>query len=535
MIYRVTCDDVPIYHSNLQSMQIFGASLDLELNKTGSFNFIMQQDHPRYDLIRRMKSIIKVWQDDYLIFRGRALDDPTGWHNEKKIACEGELSFLLDSQQRPYDYTGTIEGYLNLLITRHNEQVEESKWFTVGNVTVVDNNDYIVRSNIDYVDTWTEMQAKLLDLLGGYIIVRHEGWINYIDYLSDITLLSPQKIEFGKNLLDLEKIRKGAQIGTAVIPLGAKIKDEEGKDTDARLTIASVNDGSDMLTDAAAIAQYGTIVKTVIYDDVTEPENLLQKGKAYLADLVKLPETIELTAADLATTGTNIGSFHLGTYVRAISRPHGIDQLFLVSKLSLNLLSPAANKMTLGAARGGLSSSVAGLTNGQGQILQTIERTAQAAAQAVYDVEQNALASIQMSEENIRATVAENYYLKDDTDALIHSVSTQIEQTKESVEIQFTQFSADVEAVAAGADANFEEIRKYIRFVDGQIHIGEVGNELELRIANDRLSFLQDGAEVAYLSNRKLYITDTQILHSLQLGSFAFMPRANGNLSFKKI
>lgn len=534
-MYRVTCDDVLIYHSSLTSMPIFGASLDLELNKTGSFSFTMQQDHPRYNLVQKMKSIIKVYQGDYLLFRGRALDDPTGWHNEKKIACEGELSFLLDSQQRPYDYTGTIEGYLNLLITRHNEQVEESKWFTVGNVTVVDNNDYIVRSNIDYVDTWTEMQDKLIKLLGGYIIVRHEGYINYIDYLSDITLLSPQKIEFGKNLLDLEKIRKGADIGTAVIPLGAKLKDEEGKDTDLRLTIESVNDGSDMLIDEAAKAQYGTIVKKEIFDDVTEPENLLRKGQAYLSDLVKLPETIELTAADLATTGQDIESFHLGTYVQAISRPHGIDQLFLVSKLSLNLLSPAANKMTLGAARGGLSSSVAGLTNGQGEIIKTIERTAQAAAEAAYNVEQNALASIQMSEENIRATVAENYYLKDDTDALISSISTTVEQTKESFEIQFTQFSQDIDAVAAGTDANFEEIRKYIRFIDGKILLGEVGNELELQIANDRISFLQDGAEVAYFSNRKLYVTDTQILHSLQLGSFAFMPRANGNLSFKKI
>ena len=84
-------------------------------------------------------------------------------------------------------------------------------------------------------------------------------------------------------------------------------------------------------------------------------------------------------------------------------------------------------------------------------------------------------------------------------------------------------------------DAEFEEIRKYIRFVDGMILLGEVGNELELQISNDRISFLQDGAEVAYFSNRKLYVTDTQILHSLQLGNFAFMPRDNGNLSFKKI
>ena len=153
----------------------------------------------------------------------------------------------------------------------------------------------------------------------------------------------------------------------------------------------------------------------------------------------------------------------------------------------------------------------------------------------VYNLEQNLLATIEVSEQNIQSIVSESYYLKDDTDALISSVSTEIEQTKNSVEIQFNQFSADIAAVANGTDAEFEEIRKYIRFVDGQILLGEVGKELELKIANDRISFLQDGAEVAYFSNRKLYVTDTQILHSLQLGSFAFMPRSNGNLSFKKI
>ena len=534
-MYRVYCDEQLLYHSKLQSMRIFGASLELELNKTGSFNFTMQQDHPKYDLVKRLKSIIKVYQGDYLLFRGRVLDDPTGMYNEKKISCEGELSFLLDSVQRPYDYTGTIEGFINLMITRHNEQVEESKWFTVGNITVVDDNDYIVRSNIDYVDTWTEIQEKLIKLLGGYIIVRHEGWINYIDYLQDVTLLAGQKIEFGKNLLDLERIRKGADIGTAVIPLGAKLKDEEDKETDVRLTIESVNGGSDMLLDAEAVAQYGTIVKTVIFDDVTEAQNLLTKGQAYLADLVKLPESIELTAADLATVDQNITSFHLGTYVQAISRPHGINQLFLVSKLSLDLLSPASNKLTLGAAKGGLTGSVAGLTNAQGKILKVVESTAKAAAEAIYNVERNALASIHVSEENIKATVAETYTLKDDTDALISSISTTVEQTKESFDIQFTRYSAELEAVAAGSDANFEEIRKYIRFVDGMIELGETGNELQLKIAKEKISFLQDGAEVAYLSNRKLYVTDAQFLHSLQIGSFAFMPRANGNLSFKKI
>lgn len=535
MMYRVYCDGALLYHSRLESLMIFNPSLELELNKTGSFQFTLYPQHPQYGSIQKIKSIVTIYQDDYLLFRGRVLDDETGFHNEKRVICEGELAFLLDSVLRPYEYTGTIEGFLNLLIDSHNAQVEETKWFTVGNVTVTDPNDYIVRSNIDYVSIWDEMQKKLIDLLGGYLVVRHEGYINYIDYLQDFTLLSPQKITFGKNLLDLKRIHKGADIATALIPLGAKLQDAEGRDTDLRLTISAVNGGMDYLADADAIAQYGFICKTQIWDDVNEATNLLTKGKAHLAELVKLPETVELTAADLATVDASFGSFHLGTYVRVDSPPHGIAQNLLVVKQSVKLLEPAANKLTLGGALTGLSGALAGVSDAQREIILEMQKVEKTASTAIYNVEQNLLSSIQASEDNIKATVAESYYLKEDTEALISQVSTEVEQTKESVEIRFNQFSADVEAVAAGADAEFEEIRKYIRFVDGSILLGQLGNVLELKISNDRISFLQDSAEVAYFSDNKLYVTDGHFLHSLQLGAFAFMPRENGNLSFKKV
>jgi hypothetical protein len=136
--------------------------------------------------------------------------------------------------------------------------------------------------------------------------------------------------------------------------------------------------------------------------------------------------------------------------------------------------------------------------------------------------------------ESITTTVMEEVYLKEDTDALISAVSTQINQTAEDVEIRFNNFSQDIDAVAAGTDAKFEEISKYIRFVDGNIVLGEDGNTLTLRIENDRISFLDSDMEVAYFSNNKLYVTDGEFLHSLQLGNFAFIPRSNGNLSFLK-
>ena len=347
-MYRVYSDGLLLYHSKLENLKIFNPTAELEVNKTGSFQFTIYPDHTRYNLIKKLKSIITVYQDDYLLFRGRVLDDEIGWHNEKAVSCEGELAFLIDSIIRPYDFSGSITNYLKMLLDSHNSQVEADKRFVLGNVTVTDANDYIVRSNIDYTDTWTELQSKLIDLLGGYIVVRHVGEVSYIDYLQDFALLAPQTITFGKNLMDLKRIRKGADIATAVIPLGAKLKDEEGNDTDKRLTIAGLNDGSDTLVDAEAQAQYGLIVKTVIFDDVTDASNLLTKGKAHLAQLVNVPETIELTAADLAALGNNMTSFHIGTKVRVTSQPHGIDQLFTVIKISIDLQNPAGNVLTLG-------------------------------------------------------------------------------------------------------------------------------------------------------------------------------------------
>ena len=104
-MYRVYSDDLLLYHSKLESLKIFNPSVELEVNKTGSFQFTIYPDHSRYSLIKKLKSIITVYRDDYLLFRGRVLDDEIGWHNEKKIACEGELAFLLDSIMRPYEFS----------------------------------------------------------------------------------------------------------------------------------------------------------------------------------------------------------------------------------------------------------------------------------------------------------------------------------------------------------------------------------------------------------------------------------------------
>lgn len=524
MEYRVYCDGLLLYHSKLSNLKIFNPSVELELNKTGSFDFTVYPEHPYYGLIKKLKSIITIYQDDYRLFRGRVLDEEVGFHNQKSVSCEGDLAFLLDSVLRPFSLTGTPSEVLAYILELHNAQVEVEKRFSLGTVTVDGS------LNVDLTEHTTTLDVLQEYFVDGYLMTREEGGVYYLDYLREITLLAPQKIEFGKNLIDLKRIKKGGDIATVIIPLGAKQKDEEGNEI-GRLTIESVNGGVDFIQDDAAIAEHGTIVKRVIFENITDAAELKLAGQAQLADSVNQWETIELSAADMAAVGQDVASFHLGTQVQVTSKPHGLDQRFVVSKQSIKLLDAAANRLTLGKAVLALTGAVVGFSNEQGVILREIKKAEKTASEAVYNVERNVQASIEVAAENIQSTVAENYYLKEDTDALISSVSTAVEQTKESVEIQFTQFSQDIEAVAAGLDAEFEERRKYIRFEDGNIIQGAEGSPFYKVQSATKESYYDNGAEVAYFSNRKLYVTDGEYTHSLRIGKLEITPRANGNTS----
>lgn len=115
------------------------------------------------------------------------------------------------------------------------------------------------------------------------------------------------------------------------------------------------------------------------------------------------------------------------------------------------------------------------------------------------------------------------------------TVSTQFSQTNTSFEMQFNQLIESIAAAESGDNERFAEINKYIRFVDGNIILGRSDNALTLTIQNDRISYQQNGSEVAYFSNNKLYVKTLEVLESLRLGNFAFTPRSNGSLTFGKV
>lgn len=550
-MYKIYCDDELLYDNIHEDLKIFDPKLTLELNKVGSFTFTMYKNHPMYARMKKLKSIITVKRDDALIFRGRILNDTEGWYKEKKVECEGELAFLIDSIQRPYTWQGDVAGLFSKFIESHNSQVDADHQFKIGNVTVTDPNDYLPRSDSTYLTTWDSITKKLIEPLGGYLMVRHETDGVYIDYLEKLNGLTTQEIKFGENLLDFEKQIKGDEIVTGIIPLGKK-----SDDSDERLTIASVNDGKDYLIDEEAAEKYGKIFVTQTWDDVTDPTNLKNKASAALVDLVKTSVSLTLTAVDLSNINKTIMSFKLGTSVKVKSKPHDIDDYFLVNKLSLDLLKPQNDKLTLGATYKTLTEQTGqssgnvietvinniqgSLTEIKGQIgavagdLEDTDNKIDDITAGIVDTETRLTSLIDQTSTQIKTEVSQQYVEKTELETVKEEINTQFTQTANEFEFNFTQLQQNIETINGNTNATFEEWKKYIRFVDGNILLGEAGNEVTLKIENDVIGFYEDDVQVAYFANKKMYVYDGEFINMLRIGKFAFIPRSNGNLSFKK-
>lgn len=324
-------------------------------NINGSATFKVFPTHPYYDKVTKLTTDIVIYRDDEPEFYGRVLYDDEDFSGTKKVFVEGELAFLCDSIQRPKVYHNiSVKAYVQDLIDIHNAQVEERKQFVVGRVTVKDSNDSLYRYS-NYEDTRTAFKEKLTSRLGGHLVIRHEDGLRILDYLADEDYYTKntQGIRFGKNLLDFSKNMDASDLATCIIPLGAKL-DEDEQDpaleaiSEQRRTIASVNGGVDYVTDDNAVREYGKIYKTVTWDDVTVPENLKKKAEEYLKSVQFEKMVLELKAIDLNLTDESFQRFEVGNMIQCVSTPNGLDREFPLTKKKVYITSFKNNTVTLG-------------------------------------------------------------------------------------------------------------------------------------------------------------------------------------------
>jgi len=531
-MYTVLCDGNVLYDARFDDYQILDANVQLEVNKSGSFEFSVYPTNPTYDNIKKLKSHIQVYQDGVLIFGGRVLSDVVGLDKFKEVYCEGYMAFFNDSVLRPYSFNGTITEFLQLIINSHNNQVDTEKEFTLGNVTVTDPNDYIVRSNIDHTKSWTELKNKLLDTLGGFLVVRVENDIKYLDFLIDSVYMSTQKIELGQNLLDVVKGTRADDIITALIPLGAKLLDAEGNEIDERLTIESVNGGSDTVFNQLAVDEYGWVFDTITFDDVTDPNNLMTKANQELTIRVNLGVSVSLKAIDLSMVA-DVDEIRFFEYVQVTSEPHNIDTMALISKLNIDLLNPQNNTFTFGFDYQTLTEKQIHSDNVIRQIKS--DYVTNDKVQAVNNELKTLSSQLLQTAESIIQQVAENYATTGELGIVESSLINQIITNANETLQTFTEFEQTIELVDGKYVTKFNELEAYVRTSIDGIELGETNSAFKLKISNDRISFLENNNEVAYISNSTLNITDGAFFTSLQIGNFEWKAEEDGSVSFGKV
>lgn len=380
--------EYPIYEPLDDTLRIFEPVLTQEMGSAGSFTFRVYKGHPYFKQLKVLASEVIVYDDGACVFCGRMWRPEQDFDNMVAITCEGELTYLLDSRQRPFTYTGGIDGYIGQLLDVHNSQVDASRQIKKGNIVVSGDGGYKEWTVQGFSDTLTLLR-QLPESFGGYLRIRHEAGVRYLDYLWNYGGINSQLIRFGENLLDLTHYVDATQIITCLIPQGADVeyKDEAGETQSRAVDITSVNGGVDYIENAEAVEMYGRIWGYQKWDDVTEPGILLAKAREYLKEASTLPASLEVSAVDLAAIDSTVQQFQLGFWTDVSSVPHGINQKFLLTRREINLLDPGQGSIILGRQTKTLTGTT---VKNQTAISDRIEKVAEDTAQEINRKVENA-------------------------------------------------------------------------------------------------------------------------------------------------
>lgn len=352
---------VTIHSPYVSGAKLSSGEVTLKLSGINEFTFSFNSKNPGYRKIEPYRSLIKVidTKRKKTLFDGRVIKprysmSQNGMFTDSYF-CESKLAYLHDSSQRYAKVRDTtIRDFFVMMIDRHNKTVEPHKRFKAGNVTVANNTDNVYRY-LGYEKTYPTIKDKLIDRLGGFLVLREENDEVYIDYLESVgSVVEEPKISIRKNLKSISRDVDPTSVITRLVPLGKTLDDEEGDGSavsQPRLTIESVNNGIDYLDDLALQREFGIIEGEVTWEDVTLPSNLLIKGREFFENQRALLETLEIDAIDLSLLGLEINSFNIG-YWYYIDNPYIAPyEPWQIIEKTIDITTPQNSKLTLGDKR----------------------------------------------------------------------------------------------------------------------------------------------------------------------------------------
>nr|DAE39130.1 MAG TPA: endopeptidase tail [Bacteriophage sp.] len=382
-----------LYRPNDPQALVLSPKLTREVSKGGSLIFTMARDHAQYDMLQKLSTVVQVQRDGKEIWRGRVLKHEADFYNRRVVYCEGALSYFNDSSITPFNYKGTLRQFLQHLIDAHNDQVKSKmKCFQLGTVTAAlgdlvvqfgDADQYGVGE--DYGKVWDILDKLVLKVFGGYFYCGFDaatGYnvLNYCDQAVEAKRQTAQKIEYGRNLLNLSETTDATDLYTRIYPIGnkhtvdtskwyyklmwwrdpSKDKHEERwgiMETDSA-TVAqylpasgySYNLEEGWIQNNAAVQKFGIITR-IVELDTDSANDTFAAGVQALQQNYAMKTSYVIRAVDLVDAGYDTDRLDFSMYSHIISAPHSVDAVMLCTKLVEPLEKPAQKEFTFGMTR----------------------------------------------------------------------------------------------------------------------------------------------------------------------------------------
>ena len=393
-MYRIIAYDSPtdktghvVFYPRV-NRYISDGKLNLKESEIDDLSLTVNQANYLFGNVRPLQTHIEVYQDNSLLFRGRALDLTREMKDSGQFAqsfvFESIQNYLQDTSQRWAKVQNTTpKQFFQRLIDTHNSQVPDYKKFTVRKVDVTNSTDNVYRYIEDGATTWDTIKDKLVSRLGGFIRVEYVDGVNYIDWLQNPGKEHPNDtpIQIAKNLQSASVQVDTTEVITQLVPLGATIEnnntstDSDTQVSQPRIDIKSVNGGKDYLDIPSLQSEFGMIRKSVQWDDVHEPKILLTKAKQWIAKQTAAKESWTVNALELPS----LESFKVSDRYLFNNQAVASPQMLRVTSKTIDLLHWQKSTLTIAEKASSLSNYQ--LENKRAAELQK-KQTQQAKAQA---------------------------------------------------------------------------------------------------------------------------------------------------------
>ncbi len=349
-MWRIKLGD-DMLHAPEFGIAVSNPVLSQQLNAADALTFAITPEHALFERVRSgvLSERVTVYRDGTAVSYGRILSvEARPLQAMWSVACEGELAYLADAVLPEYDFHGSPADFIAMFTAEAASQLGSD--LQPGRVTIEDANDYIMRGNERPSPLLSELLDKTVgSTAGGVLQIRHEGGSRYLDWLAEPEASGSQAIAKGSNLLEMSATLDGAAVVTAIMPLGAGLKDggflRLPAGTDGQVS-GNVYRRGQYLYSQPLVERYGWHAQVMEWEDVTIASNLRRKAIAAV-NALGAERSVEVSAVDLTDAGYDVDAIAIGQRV-AITCDE-VETSMLVTACRFALDDPSNSSYTFGS------------------------------------------------------------------------------------------------------------------------------------------------------------------------------------------